>query len=423
MRALAVADGRLGGFDALNVGALARVWRAFEGSGEETRIVGGAVRDWALGLKVNDVDFATTATPDVVIARAKAAGLKSVPTGIEHGTVTVVADGRGFEVTTLRRDVETDGRRAKVVFGRDFQGDAGRRDFTINALSLDAVGRVHDYCGGLADLDAGRVRFIGDARARVGEDHLRILRFFRFSASYARGPLDCEGLDACVAGRAGLAALSRERVRAELLKWLGAARAGETIAEAAGAGLLDDSLGAIAYPARLQKVVAIEGHDDAPADAVLRLGALAVMGTEDAERLRARLRLSNAEAERLEAMAAALPPLHGRLAPPSLGDLRVLLFERGRRAALDALILAQADSPAPPHDEAFASARRFLAGTPAPKMPFGGADLLKRGIADGPGMGRLLKELQAMWIRAGMPKEPEILARLLEDATRRHGGG
>ena len=340
MTSLAVADGRLIGFDALNVGALARVWRMLEGAGEEARIVGGAVRDWALGLHVNDVDFATTATPDVVIARAKAAGFRSVPTGIEHGTVTLLAEGRAFEVTTLRRDVETDGRRAKVAFGRDFRVDAERRDFTINALGLDLHGRIHDTAGGLADLAAGRVRFIGDAQRRVREDHLRILRFFRFSAAYGRGALDADGLKACVAGRSGLAALSRERVHAELIKWLGAPAAGQTASEAAEAGLLDDALGGVAYGARLRKVIAIQRTDEAGADPPLRLAALAVMVVEDAKRLRQRLRLSNAEADRLEAMATALPPLRGRSVPPSLGDLRVLLFERGRRAAF---------SPRPPN--------------------------------------------------------------------------
>ena len=421
MSALAVADGCLAGFDTVKVGALERVWRALDGAGEETRIVGGAVRDWALGIPVNDVDFATTALPDVVIARAKAAGLRAIPTGIDHGTVTLVAEGRPFEVTTLRRDVATDGRHAKVAFGRDFRADAERRDFTINALGLDRLGRIHDPVGGLADLAAGRVRFIGDAQARVREDHLRILRFFRFSAAYGRDALDADGLKACIAGRAGLSALSRERVRAEVIKWLGAARAGETATEAAEAGLLDDALGGVAMAARLRKVIAIERKDAAAADPLLRLAALAVMTVEDAKRLRTRLRLSNAEGDRLDAMASALPHFRGRAAPPSLGDLRVMLFERGRRAALDALMLAQADSLAPPDDEAYRSARGFLAATPEPKMPFGGGDLLKRGVADGPGMGMMLKELQAMWIRAGLPKEPEILARLLEEAMRRFG--
>ncbi len=178
----AIVDGRLRDPGVLRAGAVARVRKALDGNGEETRIAGGAVRDLALGLTPGDFDLATTASPDVVMARARAAGFNVAPTGLAHGTVTVIADGRPFEVTTLREDVATDGRHAVVKFGRDFRADALRRDFTINALSLDAEGRVHDYCGGLADLEARRVRFIGDARERIREDYLRILRFFRFSA-------------------------------------------------------------------------------------------------------------------------------------------------------------------------------------------------------------------------------------------------
>ncbi|PZN93230.1 MAG: CCA tRNA nucleotidyltransferase, partial [Hyphomicrobiales bacterium] len=167
--------------------ALASALDALNGDGEDTRVVGGAVRDLLLGEPVGDVDLATTALPQETIRRGEAAGFRAVPTGIEHGTVTLVRDGIGFEVTTLREDVETDGRRAKVVFGRDFVADALRRDFTVNALSLDREGGVHDHCGGLADLAVRRIRFIGDAGSRIREDYLRILRFFRFQARYGSG--------------------------------------------------------------------------------------------------------------------------------------------------------------------------------------------------------------------------------------------
>ena len=186
--------------------ALSRLLSALDGGGEETRVVGGAVRNLLLGEPASDIDLATTALPQETMRRGKAAGFKAVPTGIEHGTVTLVADGTSFEVTTLRRDVETDGRRAKVVFGRDFVADALRRDFTINALGLGRDGTVHDYCGGLDDLAQRRVRFIGDATARIREDYLRILRFFRFHARYGVGAPDAEGLSACIAGRKGSAA-------------------------------------------------------------------------------------------------------------------------------------------------------------------------------------------------------------------------
>ena len=182
-------------------------------------MVGGAVRNALIGMPVEEIDVATTAVPDEVVRRVSAAGFKPVPTGIEHGTVTVVIDKHPFEVTTLRQDVETYGRHAKVAFGRDWRADAERRDFTINALSATRDGTVYDYVGGLDDLDARRVRFIGDPPKRIAEDYLRILRFFRFHAAYgAGGHPDAEGLAACIAGRDGLGQLSRERVRMELMK-------------------------------------------------------------------------------------------------------------------------------------------------------------------------------------------------------------
>jgi tRNA nucleotidyltransferase/poly(A) polymerase len=209
---------------------LRRVLDALAVPGEETRLVGGALRNALLGRAVNEVDLATTLLPEDAMRRARAAGLKAVPTGIEHGTVTVVVHGTPFEVTTLREDVETDGRHAVVRFGRSFEQDAHRRDFTVNALSLGEDGRLHDYTGGVADLEAGRLRFIGDPGQRIREDYLRVLRFFRFSADYAEGPLDPAGLDASVRERDGLAILSRERIRTELLKLLTARRAAEILA-------------------------------------------------------------------------------------------------------------------------------------------------------------------------------------------------
>jgi tRNA nucleotidyltransferase/poly(A) polymerase len=367
-------------------------------------------------LPPGDFDIATTATPEAVIARAKSAGIGFAPTGLEHGTVTLIVDGRPIETTTLREDVETDGRRAKVRFGRDFAADARRRDFTINALSLDRDGHVHDDVGGLADLAAGRVRFIGEARARIREDFLRILRFLRFSARFGEGGLDPAGMAAAIAERAGLATLSAERVRAELLKILVARHGAAVIAEADGAGLLALLLAGIARPARLARVVAIEAARGAEVDAGLRLASLAVAVREDAERLRERLRLSNAEGDRFDAAARGLEALHGLSAPPSLGDLRVALFERGRLAATDALTVAHAESGAATEDARWVSAHRFLSDTPIPRLPFSGADIVARGVAPGRGVGAALKALQAKWIRAGFPREPEALARLLAEA-------
>src|SRR6266436_2469626 len=231
----------------LKSGPTARVLKLLNDDGEEARVVGGAVRNALLKIPIGDIDIATTALPDEVIRRAKAAGIKSVPTGIEHGTVTLVVDAHPFEVTTLREDTETFGRKARVAFGRDWVRDAERRDFTINGLSVDADCMVHDHVGGLADIAARRVRFIGNAAERIAEDYLRILRFFRIHAAYGAGEPDRRGLLACISGRAGLAALSAERVRMEMLKLVVAQGAAGAVQAMADAGLLLPIFGGVAY--------------------------------------------------------------------------------------------------------------------------------------------------------------------------------
>src|SRR5258705_9198855 len=231
----------------LKSGPTARVLQLWNGDGEEARVVGGAVRNALLKIPTGDIDIATTALPAEVVRRAKAAGIKSVPTGIEHGTVTLVVDGQPFEVTTLREDAETFGRKAKVAFGRDWARDAERRDFTINGLSVDADGVVHDHVGGLDDIVAKRVRFIGDPNQRIAEDYLRILRFFRIHAAYGAGELDRPGYLACIGARAGFASLSAERVRMEMLKLLVAEGAAVAVQAMADAGLLLPIFGGGAY--------------------------------------------------------------------------------------------------------------------------------------------------------------------------------
>jgi poly(A) polymerase len=412
-----LADGKLRDQAPLQQGPLALALEALNGRGEETRLVGGAVRDLALGERAFDLDLATTASTDEVIRRAKAAGFKVALTGVSHGTVTLIADGRPIETTRLRRDVETDGRRAKVAFGRDFAADAERRDFTINALSLSRDGTVHDTVGGLDDLAAGRVRFIGDADQRIREDYLRILRFFRFSARFAADGLDPEGLLAAIRARGSLARLSRERVRAELMKLIAAPRASEVVRTIGECGFLEPILGGLAYPGRFSRLIAIEAERGSGPDPVLRLAALGVAIPEDADRLRDRLRLANAEHERMRTAAAAFSSLHGLAAPPSHDDLRALLFNSGRKAARDALALAQAESGAPPADRDFAAADRFLDEAAIPKLPFSGADLIARGVAEGPRVGRTLRAFQALWIRARFPGEEDTLERLLAEAT------
>src|ERR1700675_186646 len=222
----------------LKSGPAARVLQLLNRNGEEARVVGGAVRNALLKIPIGDVDIATTALPSEVVRRARAAGIKTVPTGIEHGTVTLVVEGQPFEVTTLREDTETFGRKAKVAFGRDWVRDAERRDFTINGLSVDAAGVVHDHVGGLDDIAARRVRFIGDPGQRISEDYLRILRFFRIHAAFGAGEPDRAGYLACIRGRAGLAGLSAERVRLEMMKLVVAPGAAGAITAMADGGLL-----------------------------------------------------------------------------------------------------------------------------------------------------------------------------------------
>ena len=319
-----------------------------DGVGEEARVVGGAVRNALLAEPIGEIDVATTALPTEVIRRAQAAGFKAVPTGIEHGTITVVVHGQPFEVTTLREDVETFGRHAKVAFGRDWKRDAERRDFTMNALSAARDGAVYDYVGGLADVAARRVRFIGDAAARIAEDYLRILRFFRFHAAYGEGAPDPAGLAACIAGRAGLDQLSRERVRAELLKLLLAKRAVPVIAAMAEAGLLDRVLGGVPLLASHAKMGTLEGTLGLAPDAMRRLAALAVSVVEDAERLRERLRLTNAESARCASMADGWWQISSRWGEREGRRLalspRAWTLHRSRAAGLGALVRGRGGS-------------------------------------------------------------------------------
>lgn len=392
------------------------LFRVLDGGGEELRVVGGAIRNALLGAPVHEIDFACTATPEVMLERAQSARLRCIPTGIEHGTITILIDGTSFEVTTLREDVETDGRRAKVRFGRSFEHDALRRDFTMNSLSATAAGQIFDYSTGLQDIAARRVRFIGDAIARVREDYLRILRFFRFHAIYGQGEIDREAFHAAIIEREGMHNLSRERIRAELLKLLAAPRAAEVVAHMCGAGLLMPVLAGIAIPSRLARLMKIEQARALSPDPFLRLMGLCLLVREDALRLRDELRLSNAECDRARDAARVLETLHGFEAPPSHGDLLALLFRHGRQASLDGLILAQAQSHAPAASEAFARAAAFLRDTPQPQLPFSGADLLAHGLKPGPALGETLKQLQALWIRAGFPDEPATLHRLLNEA-------
>ncbi len=394
---------------------LATLFAALAKTGAETRVVGGAVRDALFGLEPHEIDLATTALPELVLEAARGSGLKGVPTGIEHGTVTIVVAGTPYEVTTLREDVETDGRYAIVRFGGSFEQDAKRRDFTVNALSLTPDGKLHDYTGGLQDIAARRIRFIGDAATRIREDYLRVLRFFRFNASHGEGGFDREGLHESILARENLARLSRERIRAEIIKLLPARRAPEVMRAMSHAGIIEVLLG-MGYPARLERLAAFEAARGKKPDAVLRLAAFSILITEDGDRLRERLRLSNEETARLHGAAKTLAALHGIDAPPPVSHLREMLFLSGARAAGDALALAFAESGAAPDDRQWLEAARYLDETPAPTFPITGADLVARGLAPGRELGATLKALQAKWIRAGFPRDPAVVRRLVEEA-------
>lgn len=388
---------------------VARVLALLNARGEEARVVGGAVRNLLMGLEISDIDIATTAVPDEVIARAKAAGIPAVPTGYEHGTVTLVVDGIPHEVTTLREDIHTDGRRAVVCFGRDFRADAFRRDFTINALSVGPDGVVHDYGGGLDDLAARRVRFIGDADQRIREDYLRILRFFRFSAAYGDGGLDAAGHAAAIRNRDGLTLLSRERVRQEMMKLI-VARAVVAVAQAmAQSGILNEVLAGAADPARLARMVAGEAEARLPPSQVRRLLALAVFGPGDVTRLRERLRLTNAE-QRLMMLVLTARELMG----PDADRQREALYRAGPEAYRDAVLDAAARG-------ALDDWRGALALVDAPSLPvfhLTGKDVLALGVAHGPEVGRLLAASEAAWLAAGLPSDEAAQRAILTEVSR-----
>ena len=392
---------------------LAGLLGALNRDGEEARVVGGAVRNALLGISHGDVDIATTAVPDEVIRRAGAAGFKAVPTGIGHGTVTVVVAGHPYEVTTLREDVETFGRHATVKFGRDWERDAQRRDFTMNALFLSADGTVHDLVRGLADLKKRHVRFIGNAETRIAEDYLRILRFFRFHAYYGEGAPDADGLAAAIRSRAGLEQLSRERVRMELIKLIVAPRAVAALAVMAEAGLIGMVLGGVPRLASFANMVKVEAASGLAPDATRRLGALDVWIPEDAERLWQRLRLSNAEHARLGAMSDTwwrLSPAMGE------GAARELIYRIGPDYFTDRVLLAWSRAEATAHDEAW----RGLATLPqrwrAPVLPLRAADFIARGVEKGPVLGAALARCEEMWIRDGFPLERKALDRIVNEA-------
>jgi tRNA nucleotidyltransferase/poly(A) polymerase len=375
---------------------LQKVFSALNSEGHEARIVGGALRNTLMDLPIGDVDFAVTAEPEEMMRLAEAAGLKTVPTGLSHGTVTIVVEGIPFEATTLRHDVETDGRFAKVAFTREWAADASRRDFTINALYADADGRVYDPLGeGIADIRACRIRFIGRAIDRIHEDYLRILRFFRFTAEYSRTDVDPDGLAACIEGKDGLTQLSAERVRTELLRILAADNPMLALEAMAESGIQELILGGKAHLPVFARLAAIEAHLDLHAYPVRRLAALAVDGPDDAKRLAKGLKLSNAEALSLKNIAARAPDIKPDL---SLREQREALYRLGREIYVDCVLMAWSRSDAPVDDDGWLSMIGLPRRWPAPEFAISGEDLIARGFKPGPALGKTLRELEERWI-------------------------
>ena len=369
------------------------------------RVVGGAVRNALLRLSVTEVDIATTALPAETMAAAASAGLKTAETGLAHGTVTVIADGQPFEVTTLRRDVDTDGRHATVAFTHDWAADASRRDFTINALYCDAGGTIFDPLGGTADLCARRVRFIGDAHQRIQEDYLRILRFFRFTARYSSSLPDEAGMAACVAMRDGLPGLSAERVRSELYKLVTAPRAAPVIEAMAEHGLLTAILPFAPRTPTFRRLCAIAAEiDDQNFAATIRLAALNIAVTEDARRLALRLRLSGQDRDLISAIATAVP-ITPDISPAAQ---RRMLYANGPLVFRGRVLIDWANSGASADDEHWRNLLQLPMRWSAPAVPYAGIDLLRLGLTPGPVIGHILNAFEAWWIASDFPSDIEI---------------
>lgn len=410
------------------------VFSCLEAAGYQARAVGGAVRNALLGHDIADVDIATTAVPETVMKVARTCGLHAHPTGIDHGTVTVVADSVPYEVTTLRKDVETHGRRAVVAYTTDWAEDAMRRDFTMNALYCDRRGVLFDPLGGYRDLLARRVRFIGSARERIEEDYLRILRFFRFFATYAEGPADPEALAAIVAERDGLRLLSAERIRAELLRLMVQPRVADALADMYATGVLrtlmqsdgpskalDDDL----LQKNTRDAVRLKGLYEVAADKngkqfdpALPMLALLAGGRNAPKWLAERFRLSGAERARIEAAAKAIEIRDDALevlAKDDAGDARLTavreaVYWQGRDAVVDALLMRAAmfEDEKAARDDAMPLVHEAL-NWPIPKFPFSGRDLLALGVPPGPGVGAALHAMQTTWVRHGCPDDEALL--------------
>ena len=388
------------------------VIRALTRDGDDARFVGGAVRNALLGEPVGDIDIATPLEPAVAMRKLKEAGLRTIPTGIEHGTVTVVSGGKPFEVTTLRRDVSTDGRRATVAFTTDWREDAARRDFTINAMYTDEDGQLFDYFGGLGDLKARRVRFVGDPQTRIREDYLRILRLFRFHAWYGKGALDAPGLAAATQEKAGLRRLSGERVQKELLRLLEASNPTPALAAMEHASILSEILPPSLQLARAGTLVEIEAANRRKPDSLLRLAALLSDEAKDARRVSGSLKLSNNDKDRLIEAAQADTRIDSSLSPR---EARKLLYRLGKQCFRDQLLLRWSTARADPDDARWRWLLKLSDSWKRPELPIDGRDVMAKGVDEGPKIGTTLRALEEEWIEADFaPDRRALLKRLRE---------
>ncbi|MEQ1754610.1 MAG: CCA tRNA nucleotidyltransferase [Micropepsaceae bacterium] len=391
----------------------ARETRAVMQALADARFVGGCVRNALLGLKVDDIDIATPLTPNEVAACVESRGMRAVATGIEHGTMTVICNSKPFEVTTLRRDVSTDGRRASVAFTKSWEEDAARRDFTINALYADMQGNVYDYASGIDDLKGRRVRFIGVADQRIAEDHLRILRLFRIHAWYGQGELDRVALAACVSARSKLNSLSGERIQREMFKLFAARDPGQIVRVMTDSGVLAELVPGALLLSRFESLCAIDLAHGFEADAQLRACSL-LTELSQAQHISGRWRLSNEDRDRLVSIFAA--PV--RLMPDLPANaVRRLLYRHGPSAFSDCVRLRWASETENAKTKVWRELLLQAERWQRPKFPLAGSDVMATGISQGPGVGRVLKQVEDWWVENDFPEDRALVMERLKLAA------
>ena len=392
----------------MTAGETASVMRALQAAGGEARFVGGAVRNAIVEEPVTDIDIATTLNPDAYMSALKNAGIAIVPTGIEHGTITAIANGQVFEITSLRQDVSTDGRRATVVFTNDWAKDAARRDFTMNAIYADVTGQLFDFTGGITDLHAGRVKFVGDPNARIHEDYLRILRFFRFHAWYGRDAPDEAALDAAARNKAGLRHLSGERIRKELLRLLEAADPEPALNTMQSHDILGEILPVPVNLERLSNLIALARQKKISRGPIISLAAL-LSSDQAARAVASNIKLSNAERAQLVEILSDYSKITPRL---SSAEVTKLLYRFGKERFGELLLLAWAEEPV---DSAWEIIFARAAQWAHPDFPIDGRDVMEAGAKQGPSVGRILSALERWWVEEDFaPDHAALLAKLSE---------